>query len=136
MQRWEYAVADFTKLGNAVPELDRLGGDGWEAVGLVSTWGAGWRFVHPIVLLKRPRPESARYGTPDAAAARRRWVWTIASLSRVRGIRGQLGGTVNDVLRAAVTRGFRDLLLERRELADGLVVRSLRPRASAAWQNC
>ena len=59
MQRWEYAVADFTKLGKAVPELDKLGADGWEVVGLVSTWGAGMRFVHPIVLLKRPVPEPA-----------------------------------------------------------------------------
>lgn len=41
MQRWEYAVADFTKLEKAVPELDRLGAEGWEAVGLVSTWGTG-----------------------------------------------------------------------------------------------
>jgi len=57
----------------------------------------------------------------------RRWVWTTASLSRVRGIRGQLGGTVNDVLLAAITRGFRDLLIEHRELSDGLVVRSLVP---------
>jgi hypothetical protein len=68
MQRWEYAVADFTKLGRAVPELDKLGGDGWEAVGLVSTWGAGWRFVHPVVLLKRPRPQSAHEGTRARAA--------------------------------------------------------------------
>ena len=60
MQNWEYTVADFTKLEKAVPELDRLGGQGWEAVGLISTWGAGWRFVHPVVLMKRPRPESAQ----------------------------------------------------------------------------
>jgi len=60
MQRWEYAVADFTKLEKAVPQLDELGADGWEAVGLVATWGAGWRFVHPVVLLKRPHPESAQ----------------------------------------------------------------------------
>jgi hypothetical protein len=40
MQRWEYAFADFTKLEKTIPELDRLGADGWEAVGLVSTWGA------------------------------------------------------------------------------------------------
>jgi hypothetical protein len=59
MQRWEYTVADFTKLDKAVPELDRLGAEGWEAVGMVSTWGTGgWSFVHPVVLLKRPRPES------------------------------------------------------------------------------
>ena len=60
MQRWEYAVADFTKLKGDVPELDRLGADGWEAVGLISTWGAGWRMVHPVVLLKRLHPEPAR----------------------------------------------------------------------------
>ena len=42
-------------------------------------------------------------------------------------IRGRLGGTVNDVLLAAITRGFRDLLEARGELAEGLVVRSLVP---------
>jgi hypothetical protein len=70
VQRWEYAVADFTKLQGAVPELDRLGAGGWEAVGLVSTWGAGWRMVHPVVLLKRPRPEPARQGSGDGATRR------------------------------------------------------------------
>jgi hypothetical protein len=60
MQRWEYTVADFTKLGRSVEELDKLGAQGWEAVGLVSTWGAGWRFVHPVVLLKRRLPESGQ----------------------------------------------------------------------------
>jgi hypothetical protein len=59
MQRWEYAVADFTKLEGAVPELDRLGAEGWEAVGLVPLWGPGWSSVQPVVLLKRPRPEFA-----------------------------------------------------------------------------
>jgi hypothetical protein len=68
MQRWEYTVADFTKLNRAVPELDKLGAEGWEAVGLVSTWGAGWRLAHPVVLLKRPSPESAQQGTRARAA--------------------------------------------------------------------
>ncbi len=57
----------------------------------------------------------------------RRWVWTTASLSRVKQIRAALGGTVNDVLLAAITSGFRDLLIERGELSEGLVVRSLVP---------
>jgi diacylglycerol O-acyltransferase / wax synthase len=57
----------------------------------------------------------------------RRWVWTTASLARVKRIRVALGGTVNDVLLAAITRGFRDLLIERGELSEGLVVRSLVP---------
>ena len=57
----------------------------------------------------------------------RRWAWTTASLSRVKRIRAALGGTVNDILLAAITRGFRDLLAERGELTEGLVVRSLVP---------
>jgi diacylglycerol O-acyltransferase len=57
----------------------------------------------------------------------RRWAWTTAGLSEVKEIRGSLGGTVNDVLLAAITRGFRDLLQARGELAEGLVVRSLVP---------
>ncbi|HEX9516259.1 MAG TPA: wax ester/triacylglycerol synthase family O-acyltransferase [Streptosporangiaceae bacterium] len=57
----------------------------------------------------------------------RRWAWTTASLNRVRQIRAEFGGTVNDVVLAAITRGFRDLLIERRELSDGLIVRSLVP---------
>ena len=59
MQHWEYTVADFSRIGGAVAELDRLGAQGWEAVGMVSTWGAReWRFVRPVVLLKRPLSES------------------------------------------------------------------------------
>jgi diacylglycerol O-acyltransferase / wax synthase len=57
----------------------------------------------------------------------RRWAWTTASLSEVKQIRRVHGGTVNDVLLAAITRAFRDLLEERGELSDGLVVRSLVP---------
>ncbi len=57
----------------------------------------------------------------------RRWAWTTASLTEVKEIRGALGGTVNDVLLAAITRGFRDLIEARGELADGVVVRSLVP---------
>jgi diacylglycerol O-acyltransferase / wax synthase len=57
----------------------------------------------------------------------RRWVWTTASLNMVKQIRAELGGTVNDIALAAITRGFRDLLIEHRELSDGLIVRSLVP---------
>jgi hypothetical protein len=55
MQRWEYTTFDMKKptMGSA-DELARLGADGWEAVAMVSSWGIGWRMVHPIVLLKRP----------------------------------------------------------------------------------
>lgn len=59
MQRWEYMTWDLVKRKNEIEELNRLGRDGWEAVAMVSSWGVGWRFVHPIVLLKRPLPSGA-----------------------------------------------------------------------------
>jgi hypothetical protein len=57
MQRWEYMTFDMTKPKRDREALNQLGREGWEAVGMVSSWGVGWRFVHPIVLLKRPFPD-------------------------------------------------------------------------------
>lgn len=57
----------------------------------------------------------------------RNWAWTTVDFGDVKRIRREHGGTVNDVLLAAITRGFRDLLAERGELTRGLVVRSLVP---------
>ena len=57
----------------------------------------------------------------------RRWTWTTASLTQVKKIRRALNVTVNDVVLAVITTGFRDLLEARGELADGLVVRTLVP---------
>lgn len=58
MQRWQYATFNMKKPERDTAEgLARLGADGWEAVGMVSSWGVGWSMVHPIVLLKRPLPE-------------------------------------------------------------------------------
>jgi WS/DGAT/MGAT family acyltransferase len=57
----------------------------------------------------------------------RRWERVKADLGEVKLVRKALGGTVNDVVLAAVTRGFRDLLAARGELTDGQVVRSLVP---------
>lgn len=54
MEKWEYTTFDLTKRKGEVDDLNRLGKDGWEAVGMISSWGVGWRMVHPIVLFKRP----------------------------------------------------------------------------------
>jgi hypothetical protein len=59
MQRWEYMTYDLVKRANEIEQLNRLGREGWEAVSMVSSWGVGWRFVHPIVLLKRAVPDDA-----------------------------------------------------------------------------
>lgn len=57
----------------------------------------------------------------------RRWMWTYAELDEIRRVRKAFGGTVNDVILAAVTHGFRELLKGRDELEDGQVVRALVP---------
>jgi hypothetical protein len=58
MERWEYMTFDIKKpKKDATDGLARLGSDGWEAVAMVSSWGVGWSWVHPIVLLKRPLAE-------------------------------------------------------------------------------
>jgi hypothetical protein len=57
----------------------------------------------------------------------RRWSWARSSLADVKQIRQALPGTVNDVVLAVITRGFRDLLLGRGAEVDGRVVRTLVP---------
>jgi len=57
----------------------------------------------------------------------RRWSWAEASMDDVKVIRQALGGTVNDVVLAAITSGFRTLLLDRGEEVSNRVVRTLVP---------
>ncbi len=57
----------------------------------------------------------------------RRYVWTDVSLSDVRAVRKAYDVTVNDVALAAVTGGFRRLLLARGETPDAHALRSLVP---------
>jgi diacylglycerol O-acyltransferase len=55
------------------------------------------------------------------------WAHASAALAEVKTIRSAFGGTVNDVVLAAVAGGYRALLIERGDDADGAVVRSLIP---------
>jgi WS/DGAT/MGAT family acyltransferase len=57
----------------------------------------------------------------------RRWDWARARLSEIKRIRELHGGTVNDVVLAVITRGFRELLLSRGESVDDKVIRTLVP---------
>jgi diacylglycerol O-acyltransferase len=70
----------------------------------------------------------------------RRWAVSSASLSDIKVIREAFGGSVNDVVLAAVTGAFRALLLARGEPVDGTVVRTLVPVSRRApgdrtWNN-
>jgi diacylglycerol O-acyltransferase / wax synthase len=57
----------------------------------------------------------------------RRFTWTQVSLDDVKKIKQELGGTVNDVVLAAISGGFRELLLARGEQPEPHMVRSLVP---------
>jgi diacylglycerol O-acyltransferase len=57
----------------------------------------------------------------------RRFTWVRASLDDVKLIKRELGGTVNDVVLAAISGGFRALLLARDEQPGPHMVRSLVP---------
>jgi WS/DGAT/MGAT family acyltransferase len=56
----------------------------------------------------------------------RHWSWARSQLSDVKAVRAALGGTVNDVVLACITNGFRRLLLSRDEPIDR-VVRTMVP---------
>ncbi|MDQ2754406.1 MAG: wax ester/triacylglycerol synthase family O-acyltransferase [Actinomycetota bacterium] len=71
----------------------------------------------------RPTPESSLNGP---IGPHRRYSWASTSVDDIKTVRKGLGGTFNDVLLTAVTRGFRDLLLARNESVDR-VVRTLVP---------
>jgi diacylglycerol O-acyltransferase / wax synthase len=57
----------------------------------------------------------------------RRWSWAEASLDDVKVVREAFGGTVNDVVLASITAGFRALLEHRGEDLSNRVVRTLVP---------
>jgi diacylglycerol O-acyltransferase len=72
----------------------------------------------------RPTPSLSIEG---AIGPHRRWAVARTSLDELKAIRAGLGGTVNDVVLAVIAGAFRDLLLQRGEPVDGVVLRSLVP---------
>jgi WS/DGAT/MGAT family acyltransferase len=72
-------------------------------------------------------PAAAASSLNGPIGPHRRWDWARARLLDVKQIREAHGGTVNDVVLAAITSGFRELLLSRDEPVDGRVIRTLVP---------
>jgi WS/DGAT/MGAT family acyltransferase len=58
---------------------------------------------------------------------RRDWRWVRADLDAVKAVKNHHGGTVNDVVLAAVAGGFRALLLSRGQEVDGRSLRTMVP---------
>ena len=57
----------------------------------------------------------------------RRWAHVAVPFGDITAIRAALGGTVNDVVLAAVSSGFRDLLAERGETVEGRTITAMVP---------
>jgi WS/DGAT/MGAT family acyltransferase len=73
--------------------------------------------------LVRPTPASSLNGP---IGPHRRYGWASTSVDDIKAVRKSLEGTFNDVVLAAITNGFRQLLLSRGESVDR-VVRTLVP---------
>ena len=81
-----------------------------------------------LISLRGPAGAPTARSLNGPLRAERQWVQARARLADVKTIRRALGGTVNDVLLAAVSGGFRALLQQRGEsLPHELIVRTLVP---------
>jgi diacylglycerol O-acyltransferase len=92
------------------------------------------RVAREAVVIGKGLVKLGQVATPGSASSlngpigpHRRWGWARARLSEVKQIREAHGGTVNDVVLAAITGGFRELLLSRGEPVEDRVVRTLVP---------
>jgi len=70
---------------------------------------------------------AARSSLSGNIGQQRRYAWTRVSLEDVKVIKREFGGTVNDVVLAAISGGFRALLLDRGEQPEPHEVPSLVP---------
>ncbi len=99
--------------------------------GALSNPGAAMQEVtdtaRALVRITRSLMPAAGSSLSGPIGQQRRYSWARASLDDVKTIKGALGGTVNDVVLAAISGAFRDLLLSRGENPQPSMVPSLVP---------
>ncbi len=88
-----------------------------------SAVGTALGFVHLVGDLRATPPLSIE----GSIGPHRSWAQSSAALGDVRTIRSAFDGTINDVVLAVVSGGYRELLLSRGDDADRAKVRSLVP---------
>jgi diacylglycerol O-acyltransferase / wax synthase len=98
------------------------------AVGAVTAPGAAARTLAGMASMAAtglasapPSPLNTRIGP------HRRFAWVEADLDRFKGVKGALGGTVNDVVLAVVTGALRAHLLRRGRDPEGLELKAMVP---------
>ncbi|MEO8828376.1 wax ester/triacylglycerol synthase family O-acyltransferase [Lapillicoccus sp.] len=67
------------------------------------------------------------FGLNGPLGPRRDWRWVRAGLDEVKAVKNYHGGTVNDVVLAAIAGGFRALLCSRGQSVEGRTVRTMVP---------
>ena len=75
----------------------------------------------------RSMPYTPPLSVEGSIGPHRVWAYSSATIEDVRRIRKGMGGTLNDVVMAAVTNGYRELLLARGEDVGAAVLRTLVP---------
>ncbi len=106
---------------NAVGALQRMARAPRDVMALAGATVKGTAAMRGLL---RPAPPSSLNGP---IGPHRRWSWAHAQLTDVKAVRAGLGGTVNDVVLAAISRGFADLLRSRGEDPAEVTVRTLVP---------
>ncbi|WNV77187.1 wax ester/triacylglycerol synthase family O-acyltransferase [Geodermatophilus sp. DSM 44513] len=114
-------------LTHPLRELTRLSGSGGVRGAGRGAVAAGRSLAATVPAVGRQLVTPTARSLNGPIGPHRRWAWADADFEDLRQVRTALGGTVNDVVLAAITRGFRDLLEGRGSLRDGLVVRSMVP---------
>ncbi len=115
---WSGLASDAAALADSLLGALR---DPLAALGSVGRTGAG------LLQLGRHLGTTPPLSIEGTIGPHRSWAHASSSLADVRTIRDAFGGTINDVVLAAVAGGYRALLLERQEDADHAVVRTLVP---------
>jgi diacylglycerol O-acyltransferase / wax synthase len=118
LDAWGGLAGDVTRLVRRAPEAVR---DPAGAVRGLGTLGQG------LLRFGQKLGTTPPLSIEGAIGPHREWARSSVSLDDVKRIRKSLGGTVNDVVLAAVSNGYRSLLLSRGEDADSAEIRTLVP---------
>jgi WS/DGAT/MGAT family acyltransferase len=102
-------------LAEVVRRPERALAEGGRAAGGIAAMAAAGLAGAP------PSPLNVRIGS------HRRFAWVDAELERFKAIKSALGGTVNDVVLAAVTGALREFMIRRGRDTDGVALKAMVP---------
>ncbi len=102
-----------------------------DAAGMVADPARAWRQITRTAratwAARSALPPARRSSLSGPVGQQRHYTWVQVPLEDIKTVRRELGGTVNDVVLAAITAGFRTMLLARGEMPRPHMVPSLVP---------